>query len=386
MKHTPRLYNTLVALLNQTQWQDRRHLFSCAWMVFGLLSTTKIHISEWASTVVSRANYAQSHERRLRRWLSNRKINPQDIYRPLIQHAIRNWGTEKLYLALDTSMLWNKFCLIRLAIVYRGRSVPLCWKLIKHKSAMVKLSAYQDMLNQSKQLLPPECEVVFLADRGFMDIDLMTFLSRTMGWHWRIRFKRGVGVYRKTKSGFASQDLRAYKGEARFYRQCYVTREYFGPVHIAFGKPKGVRDEWIIVSDEPTSVETFNEYGLRFDIEESFLDDKSNGFQLESSGLRKADDLNRLCLVLAVATLFLVAQGTEVVATKLRRRVDPHWKRRLSYLKIGWRWLRQALVRGWKIIQHFVLSGISDPEPNHRNNLSQKFSTTQTIVLGYRDA
>ncbi|NEQ63373.1 MAG: transposase, partial [Moorea sp. SIO4A1] len=42
---------------------------------------------------------------------------------------------------------------------------------------------------------------------------------------------------------------------------------------------EGISGElWYIVSDEPTTLQTFREYGLRFDIEESFLDDKSNGF------------------------------------------------------------------------------------------------------------
>jgi hypothetical protein len=52
----------------------------------------------------------------------------------------------------------------------------------------------------------------------------------------------------------------------------------------------------------------------RFEIEENFLDDKSNGFQLESSLVREAEALTRLCFVVAVATLYLVAQGTQVVA------------------------------------------------------------------------
>jgi hypothetical protein len=52
---------------------------------------------------------------------------------------------------------------------------------------------------------------------------------------------------------------------------------------------------------------------LRFDIEENFLDDKSNGFQLESFQIRDPAVLTRLCLVLAVATIFLVSQGTQVV-------------------------------------------------------------------------
>jgi hypothetical protein len=50
-------------------------------------------------------------------------------------------------------------------------------------------------------------------------------------------------------------------------------------------------------------VQTFVEYGWRFDIEENFLDDKSTGCQLESSLVHDAHALTRLCLVLAVATL-----------------------------------------------------------------------------------
>ena len=38
---------------------------------------------------------------------------------------------------------------------------------------------------------------------------------------------------------------------------------------------------------------TLEEYGLRFDIEENFLDDKSNEFQLEDSLIRSAAALER---------------------------------------------------------------------------------------------
>ena len=34
---------------------------------------------------------------------------------------------------------------------------------------------------------------------------------------------------------------------------------------------------FIVVSDEPTGAKTLDEYGLRFEIEESFLDEKSGG-------------------------------------------------------------------------------------------------------------
>jgi hypothetical protein len=382
MKPTSKLHDTLITLLKQMSWIDYRHMNTFVWMIIGLLQSKKISLSEWVAPIDSRAKQAQSTERRFRRWLNNCRIIPAILYKPLIKRALKKWQEQKIYLALDTSMLWNQICIIRLVIIYRGRAIPLAWKTIAHKSSAVKFSVYKDVLEEAKELLPENSEIFFLADRGFVDTKLMIFLSETLHWHWRIRFKNKINVFNQTKSGeFKLQSLRAFRGEARFYHNCFISKKYFGQVHLAFARPKGVRDEWIIVSDEPTSLETFNEYGLRFDIEENFLDDKSNGFQLESSKLRCPEALNRLFLILAVATLFLVVQGTEVVAKNKRKLVDPHWKRGLSYFKIGWRWIQKAIFKGLRLVQHLFLSSEPDPEPVQPSNSFQRISKTQLIVF-----
>ncbi len=79
--------------------------------------------------------------------------------------------------------------------------------------------------------------------------------------------------------------------------------------------------------------------------------------------IRSANALSRLCFVLAIATLFLVSQGTAVVAAGKRRWVDPHWFRGSSYLKIGWQWVLRALSIGMELITEFHLSPLPDPEP-----------------------
>src|SRR5215510_2485243 len=113
-----------------------------------------------------------------------------------------------------------------------------------------------------------------------------------------------------------------------------------------------------------SSIHPFVEYSWRFDIEEPFLHDKSNGFELASSLVRTAEALARLGLVLAVTTLYLVAQGTQVVAGHKRRWVDPPWWRGNSYLRLGWQWVKTALTRGWRLFATLHLSGLPDPEPS----------------------
>jgi len=68
---------------------------------------------------------------------------------------------------------------------------------------------------------------------------------------------------------------------------------------------------------------------------------------------------------MAITTLYLVSQGTEVVAQGKRRWVDAHWFRGLSYLKIGWNWVKLALTRGYKLTTSLHVSGEADSRTSH---------------------
>jgi hypothetical protein len=363
MEKTPRLYSELVELFGQPgQWRDLRHLQTLAWMVVGLIQAGGVSLTAWVPFVKGRACYAQSTQRRFARWLGNPRVEVQALYAPLIQQALREWGKHTLYLALDTSMLWNQYCVIRLSLVYRGRAVPLVWEVVEHGSSSVAHAAYEALLDAVPPLLPSGVKVVFLADRGFADTELMAQVRR-LGWHFRIRLKASFGVTRAGHLPCKVEDFPLAPGRALFLHHVAITAAHFGPVSLALARHTSNGEYWYVVSDEPTSVHTFVEYGWRFDIEENFLDDKSNGFQLESSLVRDAEALTRLCLVLALTTLYLVAQGTQVVASQKRRWVDPHWWRGNSYLRIGWQWVKTALARGWELFAQLRLSGAPDPEP-----------------------
>ena len=366
MENTSRLYHTLLQAMSQPSgWLDVRHLKTLVWMMVGLLQSEKVSLTAWIPFVQGRAKMAQSIQRRFTRWLHNERIQVNELYGPLIQAALAAWGKETLYLALDTSRLWDKYCLIRLSVLYRGRAVPLIWRVLEHDSSSVALSAYHALLTAAQRRLPltTRGRIVLLADRGFAETALMRCLSQELGWHWRIRLKANFKVHRRRHRGSKVSRLAPPPGTARFLHHVFITDARLGPVHLALATHRHTQTQWFVVSDEATSLQTFDEYGLRFEIEESFLDDKSNGFQLESSLIRHAGALHRLCFLLAVTTLYLVAQGTQVVADGKRRWVDPHWYRGNSYFRIGWQWLNHALAKGWSLIQRMTLSSTPDPEP-----------------------
>jgi Transposase DDE domain len=267
MENTPRLYDTLVQVLGQqTTWGDLRRLKTLAWMMVGLIHSGSISLSARAPYVVSRAQYAQSTVRRFRRWLDNDKIDVLSLYGPFMQQAVAAWGEQALYVALDTSMLWNTYCLVRLSVIYRGRAVPLVWCVLQHGSAQVAFEVYRDLLERAALLLPRSCKVVFLADRGFADTELMAHLQR-LGWHWRIRIKGSFWLYRPGQCRCKVERLAVARGHACFWHRVCITAKRYGPVHLAVAQAWQGQDVWYVLSDEPTDGQTFEEYGLRFDIE-----------------------------------------------------------------------------------------------------------------------
>ena len=384
MKNTPILYNTWVQMLSQySHWLDKRHLYTLVWMVVGLIESRRISLTDGVILVDSRARFAQSMVRRFRRWLDNQRIEVHTRYGPLIQEALTEWNDQVLPLALDTSRLWERYCLVRLSVVYRGRAIPLVWEVLEQSSSSVNLESYRHLLEQAQELIPTGCEVVLLADRGFADTALMAYLKEKWHWHWRIRIKSSFWVYRRGSPPLKMSRLGLERGEARFWHHVYLTPARFGPVHLALAKPKIGKEHWFLVSDQPTNQSTFEEYRLRFDIEENCLDDKSNGFQLESSLIRSAPALSRLCLVLARATLLLVCQGTQVVTAGNRRWVDAHWFRGSSYLKIGWKWVQLAVRTGYTWVPILRLSPHTDPQPARASQQSMKTSFNELFDIQF---
>ena len=83
-----------------------------AWMVVGVIKSGKIGIPDWTPYVESRAQYAQSTQKRFHRWVYNDRIDVNELYGPLIQEGLAEWGDHKLYLTLDTSRLLAGFLTI----------------------------------------------------------------------------------------------------------------------------------------------------------------------------------------------------------------------------------------------------------------------------------
>lgn len=367
MTDSQQLYGTLLTAfceyIPSCIFGDMRRLMVLAWAVVGLCQTKTVNFNLWGEVVISNAQYASSHQRRFQRLFKNKHIKPVKYYFPLLRTALSGWSlNETLYLALDVSDLHNGYILIRLALIYRGRAIPVTWRIMKHNSTSVSYKDYKGILKQALLILPKSQPIVLLADRGFVHAALVKF-CRKHNWGYRLRAKSNTVVRLPGRRVASFGQLCPPKGHAHFYQDVYILGEGIGPVNIALANSEDAEEPWYIISDEPTSVTTLDEYAWRFDVEEGFLDDKSAGFQAESTKLDDAQAIARLFLVLAIATLHFTSVGVEVVKRKARRWVDTHWDRGMSYLKIGWQWLRQQFRKNWPVLPPFGLDPGADPEP-----------------------
>ena len=356
------LYRQLLGFFSQyTQAKDFRHLKTLSWMVSALIMSGELSLPAWEAYTQSKATQAQSYERRWRRWLNNPRIEIEKIYIPLVMVALSEWKTQRLHLALDTTVLWDKYCMIHLSIVCCGRAIPLLWEVLEHESAMVSFANYRKLLRQASWLLRAYPDVMLLADRGFASHELMAWLE-SVNWHYALRLKCDVQLHGVKRYPVTVGKLYPAKNEAILLKNVGLWADGVHRTNLVLATVSGAADSWAVITDEVPSLQTLHQYGLRFCVEELFLDSKSGAFQLEDSRLRSVQAIESLYLVTAIALLYATTQGMAVQIAGLRAQVDPHWRRGLSYLKIGLRYLRGVVNKGRSLLFPRPLLP-QDPQP-----------------------
>jgi len=92
---------------------------------------------------------------------------------------------------------------------------------MEHPSATVAYSDDQEVLATAQSLLPPNCIVTLLADRGFDHGELMRWLTEQQ-WHWAIRAKCDLKI--QPANGHSDQvgDLIAPKEEAYLFHRVTI--------------------------------------------------------------------------------------------------------------------------------------------------------------------
>jgi hypothetical protein len=92
MSNSTLLYGQLMSYLRQhSRYSDLRHLKALGWMVSALVCSGQLNLAAWEPYVPSRAQKAQSVERRWGRFMGNARIRVEALYLPLVMAALSGW-------------------------------------------------------------------------------------------------------------------------------------------------------------------------------------------------------------------------------------------------------------------------------------------------------
>jgi hypothetical protein len=266
---------------------------------------------------------AKHRIKRTWRFVANQRVVISDAMSGLVHRLAKRYqklqrrGRRRrlpLLIAFDWTEI-RDFHTLMAAAVQAGRAVPLLWatypEWVLHKS---QNNLEEGLLRLLRTLIPQEVEVILLADRGFG----RTELARTcqeLGFHYVIRIVPDVFVRCNTYQG-QLRDYPVRKGMHRLLTNVAYRRDEPVRQHVAIawktGLPKKRDEPWFLMTDLKRKVETLTTlYGKRMTIEELFRDDKNkrNGWSLRHTKITKADRLDRLLLILALAYWLLVGIG-----------------------------------------------------------------------------
>lgn len=336
-----RLHAELIGLLRQhSPFLDQRHLVLLAQMVTGLLLSQTVCFDRWKSVLPLGNCLAASWQRRCQRWLCNTRIDVEALYGPLILWALQNWQKpgQSLHLALDTTMLWNRCCVVVLSVVAHGRAIPLLWHTLEHPSASVSAGISIALLDKADRLLAGFGAITLLADRAFPCDELLRWFDGKSRWQFVMRLRGDTEIHgTAAPMGCQVRRLRLHQGHCRGFRNVQLWSDGCQKANLLLANPAGlpVDEPWYLVSNADPTLDLVWSYGQRFCCEQLFRDQKSGIFQLASSGLRDPARIDRLLLIVAIAVLVGSLQGYAISLAGLRRQVDPHWRRGMSFVRIG---------------------------------------------------
>lgn len=338
MLNNPRLYHRILTQIRQWATKERiTRQRNMALLIMGLYLSMNIHlskiVSEWPvpGKIPSLTN-------RLRRFLNNDWVTAQNWYWPVIVPIIQVLAHHEIRLLVDCTKIGFNHRLMSISIAYRRRAIPLVWSVHRGRKGDVSVEEQITLFKQLRYLIPRSATVWVYGDCGFQYVPLLSWIRR-QGWHFVIRQKGNVQVYR---AGQGWQKLNAFglkEGQTQVVGWVRLTRKHqVGWYWLVLHWKKGEDEPWYLVSNRQDNL--IKRYKVRMWTEEMYGDMKGHGFDLEATHLDDPDRLARLFLAVAITFVWFISLGSWVVKRGFRHLVDRKDRRDKSYFRLGWDWLK----------------------------------------------
>jgi hypothetical protein len=197
-------------------------------------------------------------------------------------------------------------------ITSHGRATPLIWKTVRKSELKTHRNDHEySVIERLSEILPESLDITLLADRGFGDQKLFTFLE-TLGWQYAIRFRGIIKVTHDGRTMPASKWV-PLSGHAKMLRGVEITDDKTAIPAVVVKHQKGMKEAWCIATNRTDlgASGVVKLYGRRFTIEETFRDMKDNhfGMGLAATHIGVPARRDRLLLLGAISHALLTLLG-----------------------------------------------------------------------------
>lgn len=281
-----------------------------------------------------------SAERRLRRFIANPALPLAQFFVEWSAWIFSRMATEQIVLLVDETKLGSRIGVLVVGVAFEGRCIPLAWWCYRANDAQAypdvgQVGIITTLLHFIQAALPPQREVLVLADRGIGTSPDLCRAVAALGWYY---------LFRVTKQSKIVTD----DGDYTIYEQVAAGENWGAsglifkqrgriPAHARALWRDGYDEPWALVTNDPRL--TGYEYAQRNWQEQSFRDLKSGGWQWAHSRVWHPERMARLMMILVVAYGWVIGLGCYAVHHQrvrgLIRRPDGTSRRQWSLFKEG---------------------------------------------------
>ena len=287
--------------------------------------------------------------RRFERFLADERVKPKVYFEPFVLAMHACLGQEIAYVILDCTQAGPKCRTLVAGLVYHGTVLPIGWKTYKGNKGHLTGENHCALLKEIRPYLRYHHQVIVLGDAEFSSEPVISWLKEKE-WDFVLRFQHRYQVQLNadgewetmltvyTRAGLKAGQVRHWE-KARFTQKhkldkCTLT------VHWGAGEDEPI----CLVSSLPAHLNPHLVYALRPYIETLFGNNKSRGFQFARTHITEPEQLDRLFLILAIATCIMLGLGTHLFISGHSKVVDRSDRRDLSLFQLGYRYLLRLVA------------------------------------------
>lgn len=291
-----------------------KRIESLSGATLGVVKSASLAVCTIGQALAQARNLTTKHTtKQVDRLLSNSGIDVWAMFADWVPEVLGNF--RDIVVVID----WTEFdpddqATVMVSLVTsHGRSTPLIWLTVWKDDLKDAQTLYEDaVLRRLGEVLPEGVSVTVLADRGFGDRKLLTFLEN-LGFDYVIRIRNNITVKAHTGETRKSAAWVGKQGRARKLRDaCITAAEKPVPAVICL-HAKDMAEPWCLVTSkrEAKAAEIKNLYARRWTTEPTFRDTKDLrfGMGLKTVHVSEPQRRDRLLLLNAFAITLLTLLG-----------------------------------------------------------------------------